>query len=1548
LRFEPLEDRALLSVVAALPANLQSQPTYVALHTSSPSVTSSPSGLLPNQIRGAYGLGTYSAGSGSVSNGNYVPGTLQNGISFGGTNGDGSGETIAIVDAYDDPNALSDLNAFSSYINGSVNFGLPTVVTAGGTGSPTFEKVNEYGSSSVSSLPGTDPAGKYNGKNDDWEIEESADIEWAHAMAPMANIILVEANSNSNADLFQAVETAANMAGVVAVSMSWGGSEFSGETSFDSDLITPAGHAGVTFLASTGDSGAYASGTTTITPDYPASSPDVVAVGGTILDPSGNSYSSESSWGNGASSGSSGGGGGGVSGYESLFATNFQSGVVSSVDSTDNGLYSASAPHRTYPDVSANAGSAMPIYDSYVTSRTGDWVDGFGGTSFACPIWAGMIAVADEGRGLSGLGSLNGATQTLPLLYQIDSAAAASFHDITTGSSIGPTSGLPSYSPASGYDLATGIGSPAGNLLIPRLIGIPTVTTTASASPSPATGTTTVLSVVASTSDAASNLTYTWSTTSAPAGAAPTFSVNGTNAANDTTATFFEAGTYTFSVSIADTLTGGSTTSSVSVTVNPALTSIALTPASSSLSAGGTQQFSAIGRDQFGNALASQPAFTWSATTGTITSGGLFTAPDVSASGTVKAASGGVSATAPVTITNHVPTVATPAAASPSAVTGSTTDLSVLGADDAGEANLTYTWAATAVPAGANAPTFSANGTNASKNTTATFFGAGPYTFTATITDAGGLTVTSSTSVTVAATFTSVAVSPLYAGLAAGGSQSFAATALDQFGKALASQPSFTWTATPGSITSGGLYTAPDVSATATIQAESASIAGTAIVSVTNHAPTVATAAGASPNPVAGTTTALSVLGADDAGESNLSYTWTATAVPAGAIAPTFSSNGMNASKNTTATFFDAGSYGFTVTITDAGGLTATSSTTVTVAQTSTSIAVSPVSASLSAGGSQQFAATALDQFGNAMASQPSFVWTATSGSISSDGYYTAPDVSAAVTVEAAADSIDGAASVTVTNNPPTVATVAAASPNPISGTTTALSVLGADDAGESNLTYTWAATTVPAGINAPAFSADGTRGAKNTTATFYGAGSYTFTATITDAGGLTVTSSASVTVAQTVTSIAVVPESADLGAVGTEPFAATAFDQFGDALATQPAFSWSVLGAGSIDGDGNYAPPYTAGSATVVASSGPVTGTYGVTFPGSALWTSASSGSWDSGDWTGTVSDASVAAPGLRSVAGDTVVFDTSSATTVTLDGANPSVAGVAFEGSANDQIAQGSGGTLQLDNGSNSATITIAAGNQAIAAPVLLSSNLVVSPAAGSQLTIAGGVSGAGQSLSVNGQGTVVLSAANGYGGGTLVSAGTVIATDPSAIPTDTSLTVGAGGTLILDPPSDAGPAEVVAAAAPMIASSADTAAAPVVTSSDASVTTAAPVATDAASSGLVLAPQAALPLFGGTRLSSAHPTATLSTPAAERIVGSSIDRGLLQTLPPSPPGTVGHQRPALVGMVPLPQAGEGSYSDLDWLGQDASSSEASDPQYKNDVSIQALDAMFAQYGR
>ena len=450
--------------------------------------------------------------------------------------------------------------------------------------------------------------------------------------------------------------------------------------------------------------------------------------------------------------------------------------------------------------------------------------------------------------------------------------------------------------------------------------------------------------------------------------------------------------------------------------VTHAFTTIAVSPSAASPVVGGVQQFVATAEDQFGDALPTQPKCTWTTTAGTISADGLLWAPATPVSNaTVTAASGAISAAATFSA-SMPPTAQTPASANPSTVTGATTSLAALGADDGGEANLTYTWAAATLPSGATAPTFSANGTGAAKNTTATFSKAGAYTFTVLIRDAGGLTAASSVKVTVKQTLTAITVSPPKAGLSTRGTQQFAAIGSDQFGAALSPQPSFTWATTAGTISTSGLLKAPNTSVSnATVMALSGATKGVATFSASNP-PTVQTAAAANPRTVAGTTTSLAVLGADDGGESNLTYTWAVTSLPNGATAPTFSVNGTSAAKKSTATLSKAGAYTFTVTIRDVTGLTTTSSVQVTVKQTLTAITVSPPTASISVGRTQQFTATAKDQFGVAMSPQPSFTWTTTVGTISTRGLLTAPSTSVSIgMVTATSGATNGAAALNVT-----------------------------------------------------------------------------------------------------------------------------------------------------------------------------------------------------------------------------------------------------------------------------------------------------------------------------------------------------------------------------------------------------------------------------------------------------------------------------------------------------------------------------------------------------
>jgi hypothetical protein len=288
-----------------------------------------------------------------------------------------------------------------------------------------------------------------------------------------------------------------------------------------------------------------------------------------------------------------------------------------------------------------------------------------------------------------------------------------------------------------------------------------------------------------------------------------------------------------------------------------------------------------------------------------------------------------------------------------------------------------------------------------------------------------------------------------------------------------------------------------------------------------------------------------------------------------------------------------------TVTITGTSGqLVNTTTVTLNIQANSilTTIAVSPTSAALALNATQQFTAVAKDQNGNALATQPTFTWSIATGgvgTISTASLYNSGATPGNATVQATAQSVTGTATVTVTNHPPTVQTAASATPNPVTGTTTNTSVLGADDGGAANLTYTWSAS----GPAAVTFSVNGTNAAKNTVATFTKAGSYNLLATITDSGGLSVTSSVTVTVNQTLTRITVAPSSASVTVGSTQTFTSTGYDQFNNAMATQPSYAYTVSGGGTIGASTGLFTATTAGGPfTVTSTSGSIHGTASVT----------------------------------------------------------------------------------------------------------------------------------------------------------------------------------------------------------------------------------------------------------------------------------------------------------------------------------------------------------------
>ncbi len=331
----------------------------------SPLATSGPSGYNPTDLLSAYALASAAA-----------------------TNG--TGQTVAIVDAYDDPNAESDLGVYRS------QFGLAACTTANGC----FRKVNQTGGTS------------YPSANQGWAEEISLDLDMVSAICPNCHILLVEASSNSDANLYRAENEAATLA-ATQISNSWSGGEYSGETS---DSSTYFNHPSIAITAATGDSG-YSAGT-----QFPASSQYVTAVGGTSLSKaSGTSRGwSETAW---------SGAGSGCSAY-----------ITKPSWQTDSGC-----PKRTEADVSAVAdpSTGVSVYDTYGDNG---WLV-FGGTSVATPIIASYYALVGTGAG----------DDSAHYVYQ----HSTWLNDVTAGST-GSCSGSYLCTAETGYDGPTGLGTPNG------------------------------------------------------------------------------------------------------------------------------------------------------------------------------------------------------------------------------------------------------------------------------------------------------------------------------------------------------------------------------------------------------------------------------------------------------------------------------------------------------------------------------------------------------------------------------------------------------------------------------------------------------------------------------------------------------------------------------------------------------------------------------------------------------------------------------------------------------------------------------------------------------------------------------------------------------------------------------------------------------------------------------------------------------------------------------------------------------------------------------
>ncbi|WP_371670499.1 peptidase S8 [Streptomyces sp. NBC_00289] len=332
-----------------------------------------PSGYGPTDLQSAYGLTSAAAAN-------------------------GAGETIAIVDAYNDPNAEADLAKYRSY------YGLTACTTANGC----FKKVSQTGS--TTSLPTSDSG---------WSEEISLDLDMASAVCPKCDILLVEATSASMANLGKSVNEAVTL-GAKYVSNSYGGSESSSDTSYDSSYFN---HPGVAITVSAGDS-AYGA-------EYPAASRYVTSVGGTALSKSSSTSRgwTESVWKTSSTEGT----GSGCSAYD-----------AKPTWQTDTGC-----SKRAISDVSAVADPAtgVSVYDSY--GVTAGWYT-FGGTSASSPIIAAVYALA--GTPSSG---------SYPAKFPYTAAGTSALNDVTSGNNGTCTT---SYlcTATSGYDGPTGWGTPEG------------------------------------------------------------------------------------------------------------------------------------------------------------------------------------------------------------------------------------------------------------------------------------------------------------------------------------------------------------------------------------------------------------------------------------------------------------------------------------------------------------------------------------------------------------------------------------------------------------------------------------------------------------------------------------------------------------------------------------------------------------------------------------------------------------------------------------------------------------------------------------------------------------------------------------------------------------------------------------------------------------------------------------------------------------------------------------------------------------------------------
>ena len=377
----------------------------------------------PAQIRAAYGFAPLPS-----------PGTTMTTAQAASL---GAGQTIYIVDAQHDPNAANELAMFNT------KFGLPSCTTvsisstqklplaqASATGGCQFSVVYSTPSGGMTSTAPSYDSG--------WATEIALDVQWTHATAPLARIVLIESADASLGGLVGGIQLA-NAMGPGVVSMSFGGSEGSWMSSVDSSFTAP----NMTYLAASGDNGAGV--------EWPAVSSNVVAVGGTSLNWSGSGTRSETVW---------SGTGGGVSTVVAQPSYQTSNPNIPGLRITGK---------RAMSDVSMNADPSTGQYVVSIPqgSSTGQWLS-VGGTSLSTPQWAGLITVANATRALNSKPPL-GAPHAM--LYGQIGAIPSTYTSALMDIKNGVDGSCSTCSATTGYDLPTGLGTPNASTLIPVLAG---------------------------------------------------------------------------------------------------------------------------------------------------------------------------------------------------------------------------------------------------------------------------------------------------------------------------------------------------------------------------------------------------------------------------------------------------------------------------------------------------------------------------------------------------------------------------------------------------------------------------------------------------------------------------------------------------------------------------------------------------------------------------------------------------------------------------------------------------------------------------------------------------------------------------------------------------------------------------------------------------------------------------------------------------------------------------------------------------------------------